>query len=166
MKKLLIASLLMLLSAAPVAWAIAPDSNFHPTYAGDVEAGHTFLWHRFLRTTSGIVTLTTTHGLNLTPNVFAGAGTGAWLLYYSGGATLIYPLYADVKLQLPRHRFSPFLDFKAGYLINGHSAFLAPGVGYRFALTHTKGISLSLATSYITATHRFDGLNLRLAFHF
>lgn len=156
----------MLLSFAPAAWSSNPDSNFHPSYAGDVEAGHTFPWHRFLRTTSGTVTLTTTHGLNLTPHVFTGAGTGAWFIYYSGGATLIFPLYADVKLRLPRHRFSPFLDFKAGYLFNGNSAFLAPGVGYRFAVTRTKGISLSFATSYITATHRFDGLNARLTFDF
>ena len=156
----------MLLSLTPMAWSADSDKNFHISYAGDVEAGHTFPWHRFLRTTSGIVTLTTTHGLNLTPHVFAGAGAGAWFLYYSGGCTLIFPLYADVKLKLPTHRFSPFLDFKAGYLINGHSAFLAPGVGYRFALTQTKGLSLSFATSYITATHRFDGLNVRLAFDF
>ncbi|MCM1077630.1 MAG: hypothetical protein NC411_09765 [Bacteroides sp.] len=136
------------------------------SYMGNIEAGHIFPWAHFMKGTSGFVTLTTTHGVRITPYLFTGLGVGAWLGYYSGGCTMLIPYYADVRLTLPKKHFRPFFDLKAGRLSN--NTFIGPSIGCKYAWGSKGGIYLSFGTNFITNEYHsgWDGLNLRLGFDF
>lgn len=148
----------------------SPDDSARPfkvSYMGNVEAGHTFLWDNFLRNTSGYVTLTTTHGVRITPYLFTGLGIGAWLGYYSGGCSMFLPLFANVRATLPSGKFRPFIDLKGGTL-NSLNSFVGPSIGCKFAWGNRAGVYLSFGTNYIINRYHsaFDGLSLKLGFDF
>lgn len=145
------------------------DSNLHIKYMGNIEAGHIFLWDNFLNNTSGIVTLTTTQGVRITPYLYAGAGTGAWLAYYSGGLSLWIPIFANARATLPTGKFSPFFDLKIGHLLSASStSFISPAIGYKFSWGEKGGVYLALGSNFLFNKFgsQWDGLNVKLGFDF
>ncbi len=92
-----------------------------------------------------VVALSTTHGYQILPSLFVGAGVG--LDFYDIDVTF----FADVRGTLPlRSICQPFFDFKAGYNMgyrsNGEEAgfYLNPSLGCRFAISKTCGINMSV----------------------
>lgn len=157
----------------------ADGSQFKIQYMGNVEAGHVFLWENFKSTapgfvthkgSSGIVTLSTTHGVKLKPYLFTGLGVGAWFGYYSGGATLRLPIYANVRASIPNRRFRLFIDLKAGHnFVDYNLSFIGPSIGCKFAWGNKGGVYLSAGTNYIinhNYSNSWDGLNLKIGFDF
>lgn len=156
-------------STSTTASTSSPSSTLHLKYMGNIEAGNIFLWDHFLNNTSGIVTLTTTHGVKITPYLFAGLGTGAWLAYYSGGLSLWFPIFANARATLPTGKFSPFFDLKIGHLLSASSTnFISPSVGYKFSWGQNGGVYLALGSNFLFNKYgsQFDGLNIKLGFDF
>lgn len=174
MKRLIVPIIITLISSLSL-WASdgeLPETEsptaFKIQYMGNVEAGHIFVWDNFMKNTSGIVTLTTTHGVRLTPYLFTGIGVGAWLTYYSGGFSMFIPIFADVRATLPlKGNLRPFVDLKGGR-INSYNNFVGPSIGCKYAWGKKAGVYLSFGTNYIINNNKsqWDGFNVRLGFDF
>lgn len=142
-------------------------------YMGNIEAGNMFPFQDFLDNSSGIATLTTTHGVVIKPWLYTGLGAGFWFGYAKEGFGIILPMYADVRLTYPNRRWRPFFDMRMGTLWGGepiHHFLLQPSVGIKFAIKDTFGIYLSVGTiahfSKRDGTSIAEGLSLNLGFDF
>lgn len=98
-------------------------------YRGFVEAGYT------LGTgdnSADRIALFTSHGYQMNPYVFVGAGAG--VNYYYDGEMWSVPIFADARGTLPLDgSFTPFLDIKIGYSAVDVSGFyFAPSVGCKY----------------------------------
>lgn len=98
-------------------------------------------------------TISTTHGYQLMPSyLFVGAGVG-----FNAGSVLM-PIYADIRSQLPTGKFSPFVDFRAGYSgklewsFNDGGAYINPSVGITWTLSKKIGLELAVGYTYQKAT--------------
>lgn len=99
------------------------------------------------------IMFSTTHGAQITPEIFAGVGIGLmdWFDYnyydyygdgYDYDDVVSVPLFAEVRGELHNifHRnFSPYLDLKLGYnMVNVQGVFFSPEVGMHFYFGHQK----------------------------
>lgn len=92
------------------------------------------------------VELTTTHGYQITPFFFIGAGIG--LDYYHEAETWGLPLFGEVRSEILRGKFAPFVDVKVGYtFMDVDGMYIHPSIGCRFELTNTIGLNVSLGYS-------------------
>lgn len=149
------------------------DSYFKIHYMGTVDGGNIFPWKNFMNSSSGIATLTTTHGVVIKPWLYTGIGVGAWLEYCHNGVVLGYPVFADVRLTYPNSKWRPFFNFRMGVFTGGdyHAQFqVQPSLGIKYSFKDTFGIFLRVGT-----TNRFrsdysasltEGLSLSLGFDF
>jgi len=91
------------------------------------------------------IELTTTHGYQFFPYLFAGMGTG--VSYWFGGEEIAIPIFANIRGNLPvsSFAFSPFADIKLGYspydLKGLYGNF---SIGCRFSTGGNCGINLSV----------------------
>lgn len=99
----------------------------------------------------------TAHGYQLKPYLFIGAGAGMKISHkkhfkdYFGQKADFYmfPVFADVRFDLLKSRYSPYLDFRVGYTL-GNKAFgvmFNPSLGCRIGLTDKLAINASLGYS-------------------
>ena len=99
----------------------------------------------------------TAHGYQLKPYLFVGAGAGMKYSHkkhfkdYLGQKADFYmfPVFADVRFDLLKSRYSPYLDFRVGYTL-GNKAFgvmFNPSLGCRIGLTDKLAINASLGYS-------------------
>ena len=143
--------------------------KFKPEYMGTIEAGHLFPWSHFLRVTHGIVNLTTIHGMQFKPWLFAGAGIGGMLFYHKNGISISVPLYLNGRLTLPKKNFRPYFDLKFGIKPYNHSfTFFNPSIGYKFAWGKKAGVRLSIGAHIFTARYfkAYNGVTASLGFDF
>ena len=99
-------------------------------YRGFVELGHTFgvgMVRDF-----GRLDVATTHGIQINPHLFFGAGLSLNYAYHYGSIAL--PFYADIRTDILKSNISPFIDFKIGYSITDafKGLYLSPTIGCRF----------------------------------
>ena len=113
-------------------------------------------YHAFLEAGYGVGTgdfgadcieLTTSHGYQINPYVFVGAGAG--VKYYHGPDAWSVPIFANARGTLLDGPISPFLDIKIGYSAADVSGFyFSPSVGYRFnKFTISAGYELQSVSS-------------------
>lgn len=167
----IIGSLRVLLLAVAIVGGVmcahADDKKLHIHYMGTVEAGNLFPWDGFMKDSSGLATLNTTHGVVITPWLYTGLGAGVWMAYTYWGVGFGFPVYGDVRVTYPNRRWRPFFDLKVGALAGeyiNHLLFM-PSVGIKFAIKDTFGIYLSAGT--LTHFESFStGLSLNLGFDF
>lgn len=152
-------SLLALVAA--IAYATAPMNGAEPGYRGFFEYGYGFDTgsdHAFRHYNE----LHTTHGYQVIPQFFVGAGIGVDLykgnynyseLYYS------IPLYLDLRYDVLTTRFSPFIDMKAGYAVAGDQTgwYVSPTAGCRMALDSHLGLNLGVGYLYRKNTEMWVG---------
>lgn len=121
------------------------------------------------------IMLSTTHGVQITPEIFAGVGIGVmgWIDYedYWEGVDdyTSVPIFANVRGELHnvfRKNFSPYLDVKLGYSIaDVRGVFFSPEVGCHFYFGHKKiglgfGIGYHLQSAEVTyCSGYYDGYN-------
>ena len=97
----------------------------------------------------------TAHGYQLKPYLFVGAGAAMMISHnkhrkdFRTPKTDIYmfPVFGDVRLDLLKSRFSPFLNCRVGYTL-GNKAFglmVNPSLGCRIGLTDKLAINVSLS---------------------
>ncbi len=111
------------------------------------------------------VMLFTTHGVQITPEIFVGAGVGitGWWEYediWDDSTTYTsVPIFANFRGELHnvfRKNFSPYLDVKLGYnAVDLTGVFFAPEIGCHFYFGHKKiglgfGIGYHLQSAEVT----------------
>ncbi len=115
-----------------------------PRYRGFIEYTQSFGSEEYR------VGLVTSHGCQLTPYIYLGAGIGVehWYDYESS----VIPIFAHFRSEMHNllHRnASPFLDFRIGYSAGDPQGFyLNPSVGCHFYLGHSKH-GLSVRAGYV-----------------
>lgn len=119
-------------------------------------------------------TLTTSHGYQFNPHLFAGIGLGAQR-YHKVKAGAI-PFFAHFRSEIFKNPSLPFADIKIGYSIgDAQGLYFEPTIGYRFAISGYKGLSLGVGYSlqrsediYNNAypTVNIDGFIIKASFDF
>lgn len=101
-------------------------------YRGFVEAGYAI---GIDSSGESRIELMTTHGYQVIPNLFLGAGIGVNYYGQKGLDNVALPLFVDARFDLNSKRFAPFADFKIGYSPNVNEIkglFTSLGGGLRF----------------------------------
>ena len=99
----------------------------------------------------------TAHGYQLKPYLFVGAGAGMKIshkqhfkdTFGQKADFYMFPVFADVRLDLLKNKYSPYLDFRVGYTL-GNKAYgmmFNPSIGCRIGLTDKLAINASLGYS-------------------
>lgn len=147
MKKALLALLMFL----PI---ITQAQELQKGYRGMVDAGYCYYISQINPST---IEITTSHGYQFNPYLFLGAGIGFNLTgkcewgevagkpYNKRDAKVDIPLFFNVRANLTKTRFSPFVDGRIGAYINNDGNIYANGsIGCRYALNEDIGISVSV----------------------
>ena len=133
-----------------------------PCYKGSIEWGFTCL-EAF---GTGV---TTTHGAQINPYVYLGAGVGFFVDLDISEISV--PIYADFKVNALKGRISPVFDFRLGYSAGSISGLYASTMaGCRFGLVNKLGLTLSLGWEgygkYYSRYYYDHGLAFKLGFDF
>lgn len=148
MKKTVIAALLGILS-------VASAGAVEPGYRGFVDLGYSLSvselqisdgYNTYTSDISDRLIVSTTHGYQIAPYVFAGVGVGLTYWYDSEDKSIGVPIYADLRADvLPESRFCPFVDMKIGYSVADiEGLYFNPSVGLRLALTEVVGVNIGI----------------------
>ncbi len=124
-------------------------------YRGFVDVGYAFStsklevtdgWNTYTTDISNRLMVSTTHGYQIMPYVFVGAGVGMTYWHEADDSSIGIPIFADIRADiLPDSRFCPFVDAKIGYSVcDIEGLYFNPQVGFRFGLTETIGINLGV----------------------
>lgn len=90
--------------------------------------------------------IATSHGYQLNPNIFLGAGVGfhAYSLDHIDGSYAV-PFFANFRVNMNSKKISPFFDAKIGYSVGDFQGFYAsPSFGVRFGLKKNLGLNASV----------------------
>ncbi len=132
MKKLIVAAVVMLLSAAVGGGNVKAQS-----YHGELSGG----WSIYPTEASvGCIGLHTVQGVQFGSHFSTGMGLGAECMYdFDGGAVFCLPVYVDMKVYFGRRKVTPFITLDAGYafgaddeMIGCIGAYYAPSFGLRY----------------------------------
>lgn len=97
----------------------------------------------FGRQTQYYTGLSTSHGYQINPVVFVGAGID--FEHWSDADSNILAFFAQGRADLRLGRFTPFGDIRLGYnAASGAGVYFSPSVGYRFNWGRKVGINLGL----------------------
>ena len=99
----------------------------------------------------------TVHGCQFKPWLFVGAGAGMKIShnkhfkegYGIKGDYYMFPVFADIRFDLLKSKFSPYLDCRVGYTLGGKAfgVMFNPSMGCRIGLTDKLAINASLGYS-------------------
>ena len=119
------------------------------SYRGFVDLGYTIGVGAV--SNSDRVELTTTHGVQIFPELFVGAGAGV-SCYYISDCAISLPFFVDVRTDILRSNVTPFVDLKVGYSFGEVSGlYVTPSVGCK--VNH-----LDFSLGYVS--QRYHGLNV------
>lgn len=89
------------------------------------------------------VGITTSHGYQIAPQFFAGAGVGVNYFYDSDWFNV--PIFAEFRSDILNSDITPFADVRVGYAVGDVKGFyLNPSVGCRFSLSDDMGFNVSI----------------------
>lgn len=91
------------------------------------------------------IQLTTSHGYQINPYIYAGVGVGC--SYFTNGELFNVPIFANGRFTLPlsNSKVCPFFDYKIGYSAADVSGFyMAPSAGIRVAMGEKCGFNISI----------------------
>lgn len=145
MKRILII-LIAIMSAVSPAIARQPQKG----YRGFIDWSNSYRTEAsipgFSRTSSFHSGLSTTHGYQINPIFFAGAGLDLEPFTNYGGTFL--SVFAEGRADLKLGNFTPFADVRLGYCCDdGGGVYFSPTIGYRFNWGRKVGINLALGMS-------------------
>ncbi len=130
------------------------DTSHRNTMAGRTSSGGLKMGYRgFVDFGGGIgvgdwgdgrVGVTTSHGFQVCPYFFVGAGFG--VNYHVDWEVVEIPIFLHLRSEFLNNAISPFFDFKVGYSpYDGQGAYVYPSVGCRIGVLGNKaGLSLSI----------------------
>lgn len=186
MKKVILTLVLALLCS------VSSYAQFGRGYRGFVEIGHSFAkadtyhWEdasgSYKESSTNIIDISTTHGYQIIPMLYVGAGVGVSLSDYKregltpessayafSNTFVSVPIYLDLRLDFGMSRLSYFADIRGGYHATSHFAHEGGGyfrgaVGLRYALNASLG--LNLAVGYQSLANIYNGPALTLGIDF
>lgn len=123
-------------------------------YKGFVDLGYTF----GVGNGRGLdkITFTTSHGAQVLPFLYIGAGAG--FNYYYDWASFCVPIFANIRTEISQLPISPFFDFKIGYsILDIQGLYLSPSIGCRFNVTDNCGLNIGLGYVVQKANLYYDG---------
>ena len=133
-----------------------------PCYKGFFDFGYTIGVGDF---GMGRVALSSTHGVQIIPHLFVGAGVG--FNYYHESALWNMPFYADVRSNFLKGKVTPFVDFRIGYSAGNVAGFyMSPTIGCEFGFGKKSGFSIALGYEYQKAEFGFFGYDYFDYFYF
>lgn len=99
----------------------------------------------------------TSHGYQINPLFFVGAGIG--LENNQKWGTWIAPIFAQGRLDLQLGKFTPFADVRLGWnMTEGGGVYFSPTVGYRFNWGRKMGVNIGLGLSLIDyKIYKYEG---------
>lgn len=144
-------------------------------YRGFVDLGYTIGTGDF-----GLdrIEFSTTHGYQILPCLFAGAGVGVH--YYFDAEAVEIPIFADLRADLLKHSVCPFIDMKIGYTVHEDTGFyFNPMVGVRFAVGAKSAVNFGIGYTMQRIEYRYvsggysipdsfncGGFSIKLGFEF
>ena len=108
----------------------------------------------------------TSHGYQINPYLYVGAGTGLHFMssYKTKGmdipldvrdSKVDIPVFANIRCNLLKKRVTPFIDVKGGtYVTNGGGLYVNASAGCRFSINEKQAINLSVG--YATEKLQFE----------
>lgn len=152
MKKLLLTLVMALITLGLSA------QDFSQGYRGYADLGYTIGVGDY---DFGRFEISTTHGYQVCPYFFVGAGVGFHFMqkYETKGmgdyaldtrdSNVGIPLYADFRGMLSKHKFGPFLDLKLGhFLTNGDGFYASLSAGVRMKTVGKQAVNLSVGYTF------------------
>lgn len=91
--------------------------------------------------------ISTSHGYQINPDLFVGAGVAIELHSNNGTQNWLVPLFAQIRTDRKWGDFTPFGDLRVGYsAVSGSDRgfFLSPSIGYRFNWGRKAGLNIGL----------------------
>ena len=116
------------------------------------------------------IELTTSHGYQLIPYLYVGAGAG--LSYYSDFELFALPIFANVRGYILDNSISPYVDLKIGYSVLDLKGFyMNPSIGCKaYSFNVSVGYEMQkAAVSYIwdgPSDNNIGGVSLNIGFEF
>ncbi len=109
------------------------------------------------------IELTTSHGYQLIPYLFVGAGAG--LSYYSDLESFALPIFANVRAYILDNSISPYVDLKIGYSVLDLKGFyMNPSIGCKvYAFNVSAGYALQKQKEWDINR---GGISLKIGFEF
>ena len=144
-------------------------------YRGFVDVGYTIGVGTF---NVGRMEVLTSHGYQICPYFFAGAGVG--LNYYPDAEAVTVPIFADLRADILNNWITPFVDFKVGYTVVDVTGFyMSPSIGCRMGFGNNFGMHISVGYTmqkesweyrgyygYSSGTINYGGVSLRVGVEF
>ncbi|MGN0232794.1 MAG: hypothetical protein ACI4B5_00025 [Bacteroidaceae bacterium] len=98
--------------------------------------------------------LRTSHGIQINPFIFAGAGIGVGVTTGSlYDTSVMAPIFAHMRCNFTRSTISPYFDLKGGYSVGDfNGGYLQPSLGVSLPVTSKFAIDFGLA--YTLNTHK------------
>ena len=147
-------------------------------YRGFVEYGYLIGTGDF--NGSDLNDISTTHGYQITSNLFVGAGVGVHLYKFNDGDDKTHynlPVFADIRWDILETKFTPFIDLKSGYSVAGEftGAYVKPSLGCRMAIGSKLGLNIGVGYTFMKTGYAYvysgkdlnmTGVNIHLGLDF
>ncbi|MDH6312705.1 hypothetical protein M2137_001480 [Parabacteroides sp. PFB2-10] len=146
-------------------------------YRGFVELGYTLGVGDY---SMGRAEFLTSHGYQLSPYLFLGAGTGVHYYHTNGADDFVIPVFMDFRANILKGANVPFIGFKAGYTFglrypyeDGMGTYIAPTAGIKFMTSAKRSVYLSLGYTlqyggYFGFSDKveFGGFSMKIGYEF
>lgn len=149
---------MFLLCALLASATVSAQDSFQKGYRGYADLGYTIGVGDY---EFGRFEISTTHGYQVCPYFFVGAGVGFHFMskYETKGmgdyaldkrdSKVSIPLYADFRGTFMKTKFAPFVDVKLGhFLTNGDGVYANASAGVRMKTIGKQAVSLSIGYTF------------------
>ena len=142
-KALLLLTLIMLYCIPANAIYFEDEEPITQGYRGFVDFSYTLGVGRY---NINRISLMTSHGYQIVPQFYAGAGVGA--NYYYDRELWGLPVFAHLRSDILNNEITPYVDLRVGYsLIDVKGVYINPSVGCRIELSDNN-IGLNVGVGY------------------
>ncbi len=141
MKRAITISAILMIAAAATCQARQPSAGYRGfiEWSNDLRSDKT--WTYSNRTTTFYTGMTTSHGYQINPIFFIGAGIG--LEKCNKIDNWIAPIFVQGRADLKFGRFTPFADLRLGAnMAEGVGIYFSPSIGYRINWGRKAGINI------------------------
>lgn len=102
--------------------------------------------------------ISTSHGYQINPMWFVGAGISVESNKKFGTLTYIIPVFLQGRADFKLGKFTPFVDARIGYsLTDGGGIYFSPSIGYRFNWGRKLGINVGVGATIKGNKHDLFG---------
>lgn len=150
-----------------------------PKRTYDIKGYRGFLDLGYTTGDDGCIQFTTSHGYQLNPYFFFGAGTG--VSYFTDSKSALIPVFADLRGNFTNGQIVPFIGLRIGYAIDvtsdygGNGFYCNPFVGVKYMLGKQSAVNFSLGYGSQARRYSFrghsssksiDGFNFKIGIEF